>query len=108
MLLDMIPTSHKSAFVHSVSYCGAAICPGVGSNPDSSPRIRCASFAFARPVCTGVTEYRNDAAPIDRSIWRPCQLRRFSEAGQREVFQDFKIVDAEVVETARRQLGLQQ
>jgi hypothetical protein len=35
---------------------------------------------------------------------RPRQLRRFSEAGQREVFQDFKIVDTEVVETARIKL----
>jgi hypothetical protein len=55
-------------------------------------------------VCTGVTEYRHHAGPINRSMWRPRQLRRFAEARQLEVLQDFKIVDAEVVETARIKL----
>jgi hypothetical protein len=56
------------------------------------------------PVSTGVRANRHHAGPINRSMWRPNQLRRFVEIGQLEVLQDFWIVDAEVVETARIKL----
>ena len=56
------------------------------------------------PVRAGMRTNRHHAGPINRSMWRPNQLRRFVEARQLEVLPDFWIVDAEVVQTARVKL----
>jgi hypothetical protein len=56
------------------------------------------------PVRTAMRANRHHAGPINRSMWRPNQLRRFVDARQLELLQDFWIVNAEVVETARLKL----
>ena len=62
------------------------------------------SLTLLPPVRAGMRANRHHAGPIIRSMRRPNQLRRLVEARQLELLQDFWIVNAEVVETARLKL----